>query len=215
MEILSTSLFIFRIEAVEGSSLKIKVFIVHPDVKNLPEHPKFVMSILLDCWRRMRKGHFFPEESHLPISLDEAREIAVNTPCIQDLHRLEHLSFGYREWISESDYQIILKTGMHLGNPTPSYGSERVDGKMQYYIAHPENPKAFHASVSTFIDRVSTQNLQNFSQSAYDLLIENDGDNMGRFKEQIPQGILHVRVKKPELLEFLKQSTEWESNILP
>ncbi|MFX1453230.1 MAG: hypothetical protein ACFFCM_20520, partial [Promethearchaeota archaeon] len=104
---MGSALYRIKIDTINQGVIKCKIYIIHPDVADIPATKTFAMSIILDCWRNMLEGYFFPNESFLPISEKEAKELAANTKYYAIFESLERLSMGYKEYIKKEEYKQI------------------------------------------------------------------------------------------------------------
>ena len=215
---MGSALYKIRIEKIEQAEVKCKVFIIHPDVCDIPETKTFAMNIILECWRNMLDGYFFPNESHLPISEEKAKNLAEKTSFYQIFESLERLSFSYKEFVTKDEYEkaekgILIYKGIRISG----YGFDGAEKDRKYYIMMPENYDDFEKEVEKYIVFVKLINQINFPWPKWP-------KNLSKYEEaefyekyydlkNVPQADFSFTVNDPKMLNFLVPKTEWETAI--
>ncbi len=213
---MSSSLYKIHIKAIIPPQVSTRIYIVHPDVNEIPDTKTFALNILIEAWRNMLHGFFFKDESYLPISPEEAQQRAENAQYSQQWKLLERMANGYREAISKQDYRRIQSEDQPFwkGQRIQAWGS---DGKGQPFVMMPEDLPALQEKANELISQVKLENKLNFPWKPEPANL-NDEDYEAwwyqRFQdENVPQADLVFQVADQQLLDFLPQDTWWESTI--
>ena len=209
-----------RIEKIEQDKVKCKIFIIHPDVGYIPEAKTFAMSIILECWRNMLDGYFFPNESYLPVSREKAKILAEKASFYQTFESLEKLAFSYRESVTKDEYEKAKKghfiyKGIEISGY--GYGYLGTEKNPEYYVLLPENFEEYEKEVEKYITYVKLTNEINFPWPEWPKNLPKDKED--EFyeeyydKKNVPQADFSFIVKDPEMINFLIPKTEWETTI--
>ncbi len=215
---MGSALYRIRIDKIDQTVVKCTIFVIHPDVDYIPNTKTFAMSIIVECWRNMLENYFFPRESNLPISKNEARELAKNTKSYGTLKFMEKLSMGYIKYITKEEYeQIDLENYTYKGLKVAGYGTEGVGENKKYHIIMEENDEEFKKEVNKYIKSTKIINEKNFPWREWpkDLPEEEKDKFYDEYYalENVPQAEFIFKVINPELISFLIPQTEWETAI--
>ncbi|NJO01223.1 MAG: hypothetical protein HC880_05540 [Bacteroidia bacterium] len=208
---MSPSLYKICIDKIENGRVYIRIHIIHPDVGEIPQTKTFALNIILDCWRRMLGRHFFPEESTLPLSPEQARQQADQSPYHAEFAELEKLSFGYKKYISAQEYQQLEETRLYQGERVMSYGSVREDDGMRYYINMSDDFPTFKSQAERYIGTLYPIQQQGFEQVGK----VTDPETWAELNDEpypwnnIPRAEWSFEVTDPGLVNFMVVGTEW------
>lgn len=203
------------------SSFNIRVDIVHPDEQSLNDKPNYALQIVLDLYRRIKEGYIYNSNwQYFPYDKREARKL-LSKPMKIELDRLSELMEGRRIRISKSAYDIFgEQTGTKewKGNKVLSWGMS--DGKYHVHL-YPQYEQ-FCLEAEKYIEEVTLTHLENYphwNDSLETWLLY--GKSWG-FEDEVyaqyedrkyPTYHLSIKLKKNEVLGFIKTACSWESAI--
>ncbi|MBY9005443.1 MAG: hypothetical protein KGD63_01665 [Candidatus Lokiarchaeota archaeon] len=214
---MGTSLYRVKINKIERDTASCRIYIINPDAGDIHITKTFALSLIIECWDKLLNGYFFPGESILPISEEEAKNLATNTPIFQIFKELRKSAYGYEKEITKEEYDESL-ANHEYGRPYKYKGisvvgfDTKMDGEIErYYALMLEDDGKHKIEAERYIEYVKLENKEN-----YEWLITNYNESEEKIKhyeslDTTPQGDLVFKVTNLELLSILVPNAEWET----
>ena len=162
---MSAALYRLKVLKCEDRAAVFQVSLLQPEAggfyKKSSELKDFILQLITEAWYRMKEGHFFSEESYLPVSMAAARQLAEHHPEKAILEAWHQLLYPLPVEIPEEDYlqlshdrQRRYKTVLEkkLGFKIKGWGSG------DSFLVYPEgNYKAFVEVAASIVEEVSVE----------------------------------------------------------
>jgi hypothetical protein len=215
-----SSLFKVRYDGNNKGEEYFHIWIIHPDINEIPEKASFFLNLVLDVRRKMLGGLLFGDEEKIPVSEEEAIKLAKNTQFAKTLDELASLSFEKEIVLSEEEYNkdVDEKNFTWKGNPVLSCGyrpeSNNPDKRVYLVLVESEFEK-FQEVAWDHINDFRIENKMNFPWKECPENLSKDKKD--KFFESyyapdnVPQADVAIKLSTRGLFSFLPPGIQWRT----
>lgn len=157
-----TDIYTVSIDAVEGTSLRGRVHIIHPDAPFVPEDPSFPLALMMDAWWLLEEGYLHDGIARTdggdlyPLTEEEAGKLAAGLRVRDEFRELYDLALGKKIRVDRKGY-MLGEDGKTVLEPRrlakdvydldPSSGSD----KISRYVLTETRPEEFRERAARVI----------------------------------------------------------------